>query len=475
MAYIGKNLAGVLKENKTVTTMIGDGSDTTLTLSDSPGSVNNVLLFLDGVRQTPVTNYNVSGTALTFTTAPAAGVNVVAVVGNHSGVDTRNLSVTSQKIVDGMVTDAKIATGISSSKLTGALPALDGSALTGITAVETPIFKSASDPTITSNKTLGQLWSNSTSGEMYVCTDATTNANVWYNVGDGTGNVPSYMTTTNTNGTEVTDPSDANYKIVTFNTSGSFTPTVGIGFSESDSVEYLVVAGGGGGGSNRGGGGGAGGYRTATNFTVSNTTFTVTVGGGGAGSLSHFNDATKGENSVFGSTTSSGGGYGSSTIRGATTGGSGGGGGAQNGASSTGSAGNAGSYTPAEGTAGGDGNGSGNPNSGGGGGGGASAAGVTAAGNGVGGAGGSGTANNISGSSVTYAGGGGAGGFAGAGGSGGVGGSGGGGAGAINNTSVGTAGTVNTGGGGGGTSDNTGNSDGAAGGSGIVIIRYKFQ
>jgi hypothetical protein len=50
-------------------------------------------------------------------------------------------------------------------------------------------FTSASDPAIDSNKTLGTEWLNSTSGEMYVCTDATAGANVWTNVGAGTGDV----------------------------------------------------------------------------------------------------------------------------------------------------------------------------------------------------------------------------------------------------------------------------------------------
>ena len=83
--------------------------------------------------------------------------------------------------------------------------------------------------------------------------------------------------------------------------------------------------------------------------------------------------------------------------------------------------------------------------------------------------GGNGTANSITGSSVTYAGGGG-GGSPGPGGSGGSGGGGtGGNSPAPNNKSAGTA---NTGGGGGGA---TGSSDtGMAGGSGIVVLRYRF-
>ena len=49
--------------------------------------------------------------------------------------------------------------------------------------------KSASDPAIDSNKALGAEWLNTTDGEMFICTDATTDENVWTNVGAGTGNI----------------------------------------------------------------------------------------------------------------------------------------------------------------------------------------------------------------------------------------------------------------------------------------------
>jgi hypothetical protein len=52
---------------------------------------------------------------------------------------------------------------------------------------------SASDPTISSNKTLGTEWLNSASGEMFVCTDATAGANTWTNVGAGSGDVFPYV------------------------------------------------------------------------------------------------------------------------------------------------------------------------------------------------------------------------------------------------------------------------------------------
>ena len=53
-------------------TFDGDGSDTTFTLSNS-ASTNTVFVSLNGVVQVPTTDFSVSGTTLTFTTAPASG------------------------------------------------------------------------------------------------------------------------------------------------------------------------------------------------------------------------------------------------------------------------------------------------------------------------------------------------------------------------------------------------------------------
>lgn len=189
MPYIGKNLVGILKDARASDTMTGDGSDTTLTLTDTPGSTNNVLVFLDGIRQTPVTDYWVTGRNLTFTTAPEAGVLVVALTGSASSIDPKMGSVTSSKIVDGMVGNAKIAT-LSASKLTGALPAISGAALTN-TVTSTGIDNVNSDPTISTNPSggVGTIQLNQVSGEMFVCTDATAGENHWVNVGHGEGNI----------------------------------------------------------------------------------------------------------------------------------------------------------------------------------------------------------------------------------------------------------------------------------------------
>jgi len=461
MASIGKQDSGKAElENRTVDTMVGDGSATTLVLSSAPISINNVLIFISGIMQRPTTDYTLSGSTITFSEAPIAGLKVVAITGGgeHIGIPLTKLG--TDKFMDIAVTDAKIASGISASKLTGALPAIDGSAVTGVSGANVSGVDTVttSDPAINTNPAAaGHIWLNRTSAEMFVCTDNTAGANIWINVGEGTGSVP-YMTATNTNGTETID---GNYKVVTFNTSGSFTPSIGSDASVGDKVEYLVVAGGGGSSSNQAGGGGAGGYLAATNFTVTSTAITVTVGAGGVGVASN-QTPNNGGNSVFGSITSTGGGGGSPAQQNGLSGGSGGGGGVES--SSAGSASPAG-----QGNAGGTGAVS-SPN-GGGGGGGAGAVGTNNGGSGAS-HGGVGLANDIkeTGTNVFYAGGGGGASHTGQPVS--NGGNGGGGIGGIFTGAPGN-GTVNLGGGGGG--QQAGNLNGGSGGSGVVIVRYRFK
>ena len=51
---------------------------------------------------------------------------------------------------------------------------------------------SSSNPTITTNATLGTQWANSSTGDYYICTDATTDANVWTNVDAGQDSIQPY-------------------------------------------------------------------------------------------------------------------------------------------------------------------------------------------------------------------------------------------------------------------------------------------
>ena len=68
------NIATTLTYNTRTGT--GDGSTTTFTVTNG-ATVNDVLVFENGVCQKPTTDYTISGTTLTFGTAPASGVNIV--------------------------------------------------------------------------------------------------------------------------------------------------------------------------------------------------------------------------------------------------------------------------------------------------------------------------------------------------------------------------------------------------------------
>ena len=267
------------------------------------------------------------------------------------------------------------------------------------------------------------------------------------------------------------------YKIHTFTGDGNFVVSqAAANVPDTDSkVDHLIIGGGGGSGGSlsttTGGGGGAGAYRvSATHYSgpslatgisavpVSAQTYPITVGGGGAGGQGAGNAAgAQGSNSVFSTITAAGGGRGgcasqvpnpsgTSSPRGATPSrspgnGSGGGG--------AGSAPNTGGQPG--GTYGNDGRPGINPGAGGGGGG--------AGGNGndgcgdIGGGGGSGDANSITGSPVTRAAGGPAAPRA--------------------PGSNGSDGAANTGSA--GSSAQYPNNQGGNAGSGIAIIRYRYQ
>ena len=314
----------------------------------------------------------------------------------------------------------------------------------------------------------------------------------WKNVQDSTSNVTGNDNVLATGGTETTCGND---KIHTFTGPGTFTVSSAASCAANNVVSYIVVAGGGGGGYQSTSGGGAGGYRevkspvtpytaspldgypsSPNRITVTAQAYPIVVGAGGAGSTGAAADGSQGATSTFSTISSAGGGGGGSDASGCGgAGGSGGGGANGNG----GGAGNTPPVSPSQGNQGGP-SGSGTPS--GGGGGGAGAAGSPQPSNqGVAGGAGVGTLINPAtgeagpGPSRYYSGGGGSGSRpgSGVGGAGGIGGGGDGGS----CDQTGTIGVVNTGGGGGnGRSNGTGGcAPGKAGGSGIVIIRYKFQ
>ena len=229
----------------------------------------------------------------------------------------------------------------------------------------------------------------------------------------------------------------AGYRVHAFTTSGNFVITQG-----SSDIDYLIIAGGGGGGHGASppqfSGGGAGGVIQGS-VSLGVGTYSIVIGGGGTGNSS---TPSNGANTTaFGLTAIGGGGGGNG---GGGFGNSGGSGGGQGGTGGSGNSPTNASGTSGQGNAGGA--RSNDTSDAAGGGGGFSSAGQNGV-SGTSGNGGAGLTSTITGSSVTYAGGGGRtdqgfrAGFSGS-----------------------PSGVTNSGSGGAGSSGN--------GGSGIVIVRY---
>lgn len=314
---------------------------------------------------------------------------------------------------------------------------------------------------------------------------------------DGSGNCQAVITGTGITGSsaEVTliTVSSVDYCVVKFKDAKSYVLTIP---NSITAVDYLVVGGGGGGGS---GGGGGGGVLQGISYSVTaGSNYNVTVGSGGTGGSGSGGgtNATNGSSSTFATITSLGGGSGAQGNQSAGSGSSGGGGRFDctnvNSCPGTGTLGQG--FKGGTSSFGGYGGGAG--------GGGAGEVGKSGSVSHVAGAGGNGLSSSITGTSASYGGGGGGGindnvdQFCGQRTSGlayycnglnstleinggGAGGSGGGGRGSsygIAGSGIGiyanpSAGTANTGGGGGGV--DPGDTGGAAGGTGVVIIRYQ--
>ena len=324
----------------------------------------------------------------------------------------------------------------------------------------------------TEGQSVTLIYADATQGWVNVNTDSTVKGSVYV---------------TATGGTESTS---GDYKIHTFTSSGCFQVTGAGSPPGSTKISYMVIAGGGGGARDGAGGGGAGGYREGkcssdpytasplaatpcSALTASIGTFPISVGAGGTvGGVPACTLATQGGSSTFSTITSAGGGRAGMNPAPNVAGGAGGsGGGGRSNVGAAGGAGNTPPVSPPQGNPGGSSSPSSPPYNqwGGGGGGGAGAAGSNYP---PGGQGGAGVTSSINATPTVRA-------------SGGAGGSnnpaapaaaatpGGGGAGGPSPGGNGGAGTANTGGGGG--SGACGPGVGAAGGSGIVILRYKFQ
>ena len=154
-----------------------------------------------------------------------------------------------------------------------------------------------SDPHLETNPAggVGTVYYNREGNRYFVCTDATSNANVWSGRYVGSGGVE----TTYKSGSDF-------FKVHSFLKTGTHT----FYLEAAQTIDYLVVGGGGGGGiglaNGNAAGGGAGGLLTATGYSLAAGNHVITVGAGGV----YSNSANGGNSSIGAIFVARGGGHG---------------------------------------------------------------------------------------------------------------------------------------------------------------------
>ena len=209
----------------------------------SPASANHLLVSLNGVIQAPQDSFTVSGSTITFASALTASdsIDFIMALGDVLNIGTPS---------DGTVTDAKIV-GMSSSKLTGALPAVSGASLTDVATLTSDGYFDGSTYFYQTTRTLSTTNANrgyvqtellhgslGTSSTTILTLTPNSTSNAWYrsyievscsghhnSVGNGMRLNRSFYfdcnNTTLSTGSLVAPADSGNYPALTFTVSGS--------------------------------------------------------------------------------------------------------------------------------------------------------------------------------------------------------------------------------------------------------------
>jgi hypothetical protein len=192
MASIGNQITST---SFVVDTFSGTGSQTAFTgLTFAPASTAAISVYVAGVYQSP-TSYTLSGTTLTFNSAPAVGTNNIQVLhlgtGATAGVPSDGSvsvakmaanAITTSSIADANVTDAKIV-AVANTKITGLITASQGGTGASSLAGANIAVTSAA-----SSFTAKQTFTGSTSSLASAFINATESANVSATAATGTIN-----------------------------------------------------------------------------------------------------------------------------------------------------------------------------------------------------------------------------------------------------------------------------------------------
>ncbi len=216
----------------TVDNFTANGTDTTFTLSETPAGANTVMVAVNGIVQTAPTNYGVSGTTLTFTSAPMASANVMV---RHLGFRT---TTTITALPAGTTLTQPILAGTATGTYTlGGTPTITAPAISApvLSGTATGTYTLGGTPTISTNLTLGSsvLATPTGSAPAFLC-------RAWVNF-NGTGAI---VIRASGNVSSITDNGTGDYT-VNFTTSmpdANYSYSGNCNNAASGAARYLVSA-----------------------------------------------------------------------------------------------------------------------------------------------------------------------------------------------------------------------------------------
>jgi len=165
MGMIGNTISSV---SFTTDLFSGTGSAVAFVLSRAPAATASIAVHISGVYQSPTT-YTLSGTTLTFASAPGSGSDNIAVLHLGTGYTAAvpsDGSVTTVKIADSNVTTAKLATSavtnakidtVANTKITGVITNAQLANTTGSGAVVLTTSPTLTSPVIATIVNTGTL------------------------------------------------------------------------------------------------------------------------------------------------------------------------------------------------------------------------------------------------------------------------------------------------------------------------------
>ena len=171
--YWAAAASSVTAANATSQSFTGDGTTTTFTLTNSVANQTNIIVSLNGLLQIPTTHYTISGTALSFTTAPYTGAIIEArsmegvVISGGSGSVSASITITPKSTAytlqasdnGGMVSittgGVTVPSGVLSSGMNVTIYNNSASNQTIIQGTSTTMYLAGATTPTTGNRTLG--------------------------------------------------------------------------------------------------------------------------------------------------------------------------------------------------------------------------------------------------------------------------------------------------------------------------------